>query len=167
MRYLGCSNFAAWQLVDADWTSRHHGLHRFQSTQAEYNLLSRRAETELFPAMRALGISLLPYFPLASGLLTGKYRKGGAVPEGRMSLPWFKRELTDQNLERVEKLVELGERRGRTILELAMAWLLAEPLVASVIAGATRPEQVRANVRAAEWKLTPEERAEAAASTET
>lgn len=167
VRYLGCSNFAAWQLVDADWTSRHHGLHRFQSTQAEYNLLSRRAETELFPAMRALGMSLLPYFPLASGLLTGKYRKGGAVPEGRMSLPWFKRELTDQNLERVEKLVELGERRGRTILELAMAWLLAEPLVASVIAGATRPEQVRANVRAAEWKLTPEERAEAAASTET
>src|SRR5690606_22513475 len=131
------------------WTSRHHGLHRLECTQAEFNLLARRAETELFPAMRAIGMSLLPYFPLASGLLTGKYRKGAAVPEGRMSLPWFRRELNDANLERVEKLVAFAEQRGRTILELAMSWLLAEPLVASVIAGATKAEQVQANVRAA------------------
>jgi aryl-alcohol dehydrogenase-like predicted oxidoreductase len=160
-RYIGCSNFASWQLVDADWTSRHHSLHRFQSTQTEYNLFSRKAETDLFPAMRRTGVTLLPYFPLASGLLTGKYRKGRPFPEGtRMSLPYFNAGLSEANLERVERLIAFSESRGRTILELAFSWLLAQPLVTSVIAGATTPEQVSANARSAEWKLSPDDLAE-------
>jgi aryl-alcohol dehydrogenase-like predicted oxidoreductase len=161
VRYIGCSNFAAWQLLDASWTSRHHGLHRFVSTQAEYNLLSRQAEAELFPAMRRTGMTLLPYFPLASGLLTGKYRKGRPIPEGtRMSLPHFQAGLSEARLERVEKLIAFSEARGRSILELAFSWLLARPLVTSVIAGATRPEQVEANARSAGWQLSAEDLAE-------
>lgn len=158
VRYIGCSNFSAWQIVDADWTARHNGLHRFQSTQAEYNLLSRRAEADLFPAIRHVGMTLLPYFPLASGLLTGKYRKGQPIPEGtRMSLPRFRAKLSETDLERVEKLIAFSEARGHSILELAFSWLLAQPIVTSVIAGATKPEQVEANARSASWTLTDEE----------
>lgn len=161
VRYLGCSNLPAWMLVDASWTSRHHNLHGLQSTQAEYNLISRSAETELFPAMRRTGMTLLPYFPLASGLLTGKYRKGQAMPEDtRMSMAYFKSGLTDANLDRVEKLIAFSEARGRTILELAFSWLACQPIVSSVIAGATRPEQVVANAAAASWKPSAEELAE-------
>jgi aryl-alcohol dehydrogenase-like predicted oxidoreductase len=161
VRYIGCSNFSAWQLVDADWTARHLGLNRFHSTQAEYNLLSRQPEADLFPAMRHIGMTLLPYFPLASGLLTGKYRKGKAIPEGtRMSLPIFQAGLSDANLERVEKLIAFSEARGHSILELAFSWLLSRPRVTSVIAGATTPEQVTANARATAWTLTGEDLAE-------
>ncbi|MGF7005276.1 aldo/keto reductase [Aminobacter sp. BE322] len=161
VRYLGCSNLPAWMLVDASWTSRHHNLHGLQSTQAEYNLISRATETELFPAMRRTGMTLLPYFPLASGLLTGKYRKGQAMPEDtRMSMAYFKAGLTDANLDKVEKLVAFSEARGRTILELAFSWLACQPIVSSVIAGATRPEQVVANAAAASWKLSTAELAE-------
>lgn len=164
VRYLGCSNLPAWQLVDASWTSRHHGLNSLLSTQAEYNLISRQAETELFPAMRQAGMTFLPYFPLASGLLTGKYRKGQAIPEdARMNLPYFQAGLSETNLDRVEKLIAFSEARGHSILELAFSWLLAQPIVSSVIAGATRPEQVEANARSAAWKLTTEELAEVAA----
>lgn len=161
VRYLGCSNLPAWMLVDASWTSRHHNLHSLQSTQAEYNLISRTAETELFPAMHRTGMTLLPYFPLASGLLTGKYRKGQTLPEDtRMNMAYFKSGLTDANLDKVEKLIGFSEARGRTILELAFSWLACQPIVSSVIAGATRPEQVVANAAAASWNLTAAELAE-------
>lgn len=166
VRYLGCSNLPAWMLVDASWTSRHHNLHGLQSTQAEYNLISRAAETELFPAMRRTGMTLLPYFPLASGLLTGKYRKGAALPaDSRMAMPYFQRGMTDQRLDTVERLIAFAEARGHTVLELAMSWLVGRPSVGSVIAGATRPEQVRANAASVGWALSPEELAEVDAIT--
>jgi aryl-alcohol dehydrogenase-like predicted oxidoreductase len=161
VRYLGCSNLAAWQLVDASWTSRHLGLERLLSTQTEFNLLARGAETALFPAMRAAKMTLLPYFPLASGLLTGKYRRGQPLPaDTRMSMPYFKGGLTDARLELVEKLIASSEARGHNILELAFSWLLTQPIVTSVIAGATKPEQVTANAKATGWRLTAEELAE-------
>jgi aryl-alcohol dehydrogenase-like predicted oxidoreductase len=166
VRYIGCSNLPAWQLVDASWTSRHHGLHRFLSTQAELSLLSRDTEAELFPALRATGMTLLPYFPLASGLLTGKYRKGEEVPaDSRYAMPRYQAQLSDEKMDRVEKLIAFAETRGHTLLELAMSWLAAEPLVSSIIAGATKPEQVKANVEAVGWKLTAEELAEVDALT--
>ena len=161
VRYLGCSNFAAWQLVDAGWTARHFGVNRLLSTQTEYNLLVRDAEKTLFPAMRAAKMTLLPYFPLASGLLTGKYRKGQPLPEGtRMSLPYFKSGVTGDRLETVEKLIAFAESRGHTLLELAFSWLLSEPMVTSVIAGATSAAQVTSNAHAAGWRLTAQDRAE-------
>src|SRR5690606_32137781 len=121
---IGCSNLPGWQLVDAAWTSRHHGLHRFVSTQAELSLLSRGAEKDLVPAIAAANMSLLPYFPLASGLLTGKYRKGEALPaDSRMAMPYFQRGMTDERLDTVERLIAFAESRGHTILELAMSWL--------------------------------------------
>lgn len=161
VRYVGCSNLPAWQLVDAHWTARHHRVGGFVSTQAEYNLLSRDVEQTLFPALRATGMTFLPYFPLASGLLTGKYRKGNMPEHGRLlDLAYFKGGLTDERLARIETLAALAESRGRTLLELAFAWLLAEPLVSSVMAGATRPEQVRANAKAAGWRLDDATRTE-------
>lgn len=156
VRYLGCSNMAGWQLVNANWTARHNGLHRLQSTQTEFSLVARGAEKELFPPMQAAGMSLLPYFPLASGLLTGKYRKGQPIPEGtRMNMAYFKGGLTDDRLDLIEKLIAFAEARGHTILELAFSWLLSKPQVTSVIAGATRPEQVSANAAASGWTLSP------------
>lgn len=161
VRYLGCSNLPAWQLVDANWTARHLGLEALQSTQTEYNLLARNAEQDLFPGMQAAKMTLLPYFPLASGLLTGKYRKGQPLPaDTRMSMAYFKGGMTDEKLDVVEKLIAFSESRGHTILELAFSWLLGQPVVSSVIAGATKSEQVTANARAPDWKLTAEERAE-------
>lgn len=155
VRYIGCSNFAAWQLVDAAWTSRHFGLNRMLSTQTEYNLLARRPEAELFPALRATGMTLLPYFPLASGLLTGKYRKGQPLPGGsRMNMPYFSGGLTDAKLDKVERLIAFSQARGRTILQLAFSWLLAQQVVTSVIAGATSAAQVAANASAADWTLS-------------
>lgn len=166
VRYIGCSNLPGWQLVDAAWTSRHHGLHRFVSTQAELSLLARGAEKDLVPAIAAANMSLLPYFPLASGLLTGKYRKGAALPaDSRMAMPYFQRGMTDQRLDTVERLIAFAEARGHTVLELAMSWLVGRPAVGSVIAGATRPEQVRANAASVGWALSPEELAEVDAIT--
>lgn len=161
VRYLGCSNLPAWQLVDASWTSRHHGLHKLLSTQAELSLLSRDTEANLFPALKATGMTLLPYFPLASGLLTGKYRKGQGAPENsRLSMPYFQSRMTEEKLDRVEKLISFAESRGHTILELAMSWLAQKPEVSSIIAGATKPEQVKANVEAVGWTLSAEELAD-------
>ena len=161
VRYIGCSNLAAWQLVDANWTARANGLGRLLSTQAEYNLLHRAPETELFAAMQSAGITLLPYFPLASGLLTGKYRKGQDLPaDTRANLAYFKDGFSEERLDQVEHLIGFAEARGHTILELAVSWLLAHPIVSSVIAGATKPGQVTANAKAAEWVLTAEDMAE-------
>ncbi|HXZ84429.1 MAG TPA: aldo/keto reductase [Myxococcota bacterium] len=162
VRYVGCSNFAGWQVVEAAWTARSAGLAQFVSAQNFYNLLERNVERELVPACNAYGLGVLPYFPLASGLLTGKYQRGAAAPEGtRLSTPRFKGALSDRNFDKVEKLAAFAAEAGHSLLELAIGWLASQPHVPSVIAGATRPEQVEANVRAAEWKLSAAELAKA------
>jgi aryl-alcohol dehydrogenase-like predicted oxidoreductase len=163
VRYVGCSNFAAWQVVDAAWTAQDRRLTGFVSAQDELSLLMRDAERELIPALDAKGLGLLPYFPLASGLLTGKYGRGADAPAGtRMALMKriADRYMTEKNWQSVQKLEEFCKARGHTILELAFSWLLAKPLVASVIAGATKPEQIEANVEAPLWALTAEDLAE-------
>jgi aryl-alcohol dehydrogenase-like predicted oxidoreductase len=163
VRYVGCSNFAAWQMVEAQWTSRHHGLAAFVSCQNEYSLVVRDAERELVPAMQAYGLGLLPYFPLASGLLSGKYRRGAPIAQGlRFDLmPQFRdRFLTDANFTTVEALEGFARTRGRTLVELAFGWLASRPTVASVIAGATKPEQVEENVAAVDWQLGADDLAE-------
>jgi aryl-alcohol dehydrogenase-like predicted oxidoreductase len=159
-RAIGCSNFAIFQLVDASRTSNSHGLARFASCQSEYSLLNREAEQEILPIVAAYGMSLLPYYPLAGGFLTGKYRRDSAMPEGaRLSANkrQAERTMTERNWRLVEKLSAFAAARGRTLGELAIAWLLTRPVVASVIAGATTPEQVEANVRAAGWTLSSDE----------
>ena len=162
VRYIGNSNFAGWQVADAEWLGRQLGCHRFVSCQNEYSLLVRRPEGELFAAMEAYGLGLLPYLPLAGGFLSGKYRRDH-LPEGARltnSRGMADRYLTDANWAIVERLEAFGAERGHTLLDVAFAWLASRPVASSVIAGATRPEQVEQNVRAAEWTLTPEERAE-------
>ena len=163
VRYVGCSNLPAWQVVDALWTAKHAGLDRFVCCQDEYSLVVREPERELIPMMERRGLGLLPYFPLASGLLTGKYKRNASMPAGARLTGTKRladRYLTEANWRIVERLEDFCARRGRTLLELAFSWLAAQPTVASVIAGATRPEQVEANIRAVEWNLTPEDLAE-------
>jgi len=167
VRYVGCSNFAAWQVVDADWTARSAGLERFVSCQDELSLLVRGIETDLVPAMTAKGMGLLPYFPLASGLLTGKYRRNAPMPEGARLTKTQRladRYMTEANWVRVERLADLCAARGVSMLEAAFGWLVAKPYVASVIAGATRPEQIDANVAAVERALSSEDVAEITAA---
>lgn len=161
VREIGCSNFSAAQLDEAEKAVRSGGA-RFVSVQNEYSLLERKPEREgVLAACERLGIAFIPYFPLASGLLTGKYRRGQAPPSGtRLGEPPYSRQLTDDKLQIVEKLIAFSESRGRTILELALGWLLSRPTVVSVIAGATKPEQARSNADAASWRLTAEELAE-------
>jgi len=162
-RYVGCSNLPAWQVVDALGTARRRGLNAFISCQDEYSLVARTPEKELIPAMQHHGLGLLPFFPLASGLLTGKYRRNEKLPQGaRLTQEQRLADhfMTDANWEKAERLREFAEKRGHTLLELAFSWLAARPPVASVIAGATKPEQIEANVRAVGWKLTPEEMTE-------
>ncbi len=160
VRYVGCSNLGAWQFADAAWIARTAGLSSFISIQDEYNLLQRSIERDLIPAALQFGAGLLPYYPLAGGLLTGKYRRGAAPAEGTRyaTTPALaERYATDANWDVLEKMEAFCSERGKTLLELAFAWLLAQPLTASVIAGATKPEQVEANVKAAEWELGPED----------
>jgi len=160
VRYIGCSNLPAWQVVEAHWTAKSLGLNGFVSCQDEYSLLVRDVERDLLPAMSAYGLGMLPYFPLASGLLTGKYKRAQAMPEGtRLALmkPLAERWVNDTNWAIVERLEAYATERGHTLLELAMSWLAARPTVASVIAGATTPAQVEQNVKAVEWRLTAEE----------
>ncbi len=160
VRYIGCSNFAAWQLADAQWISRDCGLASYASAQNLYNLLDRRIERELVPACAHFGVGVLPYFPLASGFLTGKYRRGSPPPEGTRLAgagPLGERLLSEKNFDQLEALDAFARERGRSLLELAVGWLASQPCVASVIAGATGPEQVTANVEASAWKLAPEE----------
>ncbi len=159
-RYIGCSNLSGWQVIDADWTARSNGLTRFISCQDEYSLLVRKHETDLVPAMRSRGLGLLPYFPLANGLLTGKYQRNAALPAGaRMTreAPRAQQVLTDDNWAATEKLSDFAIARGHTLLELAFSWLAAKAPVTSVIAGATSADQVAANATAASWALTCEE----------
>lgn len=163
VRYIGCSNFASWQMADAAWAARHLGAPGFASCQDEYSLLVRGAERELIPSARHYGMGLLPYFPLANGLLTGKYKRNAPMPEGARMTREAQRAgevLTEENWQKTEKLSAFCEARGKTLVELAFSWLAAQPVVSSVIAGATKPEQIAANVKAAEWALTAEDLAE-------
>jgi len=160
VRYVGCSNKPAWQAVEAVLCARAAGTTAFISCQDEYSLLMREAERELIPAMQAYGLGLLPYYPLASGLLTGKYRRGvEPPPDSRFAAaPFFRnKHLNDANFVKVEALERFCAERGRTLLELAFSWLASRPVVSSVIAGATKPEQIAANVKAASWRLTADE----------
>ncbi|WP_101397361.1 aldo/keto reductase [Phycicoccus duodecadis] len=156
VRYLGSSNLAAWQVVDADWVAHSNGLQRFVSAQNEYSLYNRVAEDELVPACEAVGVGLLPYFPLASGLLTGKYRRGAAAPQGSR-LENQARRLEEADWDRIEALEAFAAERDISMLTLAVGGLAAQPAVSSVISGATRPEQVRANAEAGLWDPTLED----------
>ena len=160
VREIGCSNFSAEQLREA--AAARAGAARFVCVQNEYSLLHREPEREVLAECERQGLAFLPYFPLASGLLTGKYRRGRAVPEGtRLAAGGrYGDLLSERNLALVEELMEFAAARRHTLLELAFSWLLSRPAVASVIAGATSPEQVALNARAAGWRLTPAELAE-------
>ncbi|HEY8283645.1 MAG TPA: aldo/keto reductase [Chloroflexota bacterium] len=155
VRYVGCSNFTGWQLTWSLWISDRRGLSPFVSVQPHYNMFERSIEAELLPACAAFGVGVIPYFPLASGLLTGKYRAGEPVPEGTRYYgnEWLREQLTDERLARVAKLEGIAKAHGKSVGQLAIAWLLAQPQVCSVIAGATRPEQVEENAGAAGWEL--------------
>jgi aryl-alcohol dehydrogenase-like predicted oxidoreductase len=160
VREIGCSNFSAGQLRDAR-AACEPGAAQFVSVQNELSLLHRDAEREVLPECGRLGIKFLPYFPLASGLLTGKYRRGEpAPPETRLSQSWASRLYTDERLATVDALSAFARSRDHSVLELAVSWLTSRSIVASVIAGATSPEQVRANAVAAGWQLTESDRAE-------
>jgi len=159
-RHIAVSNMDAWRVVDALWVAKELGVKGFICSQNEYSLLERSAEAELIPALQYHGLTLNPYFPLASGMLTGKYISGDA---GRLKdnfLGLGGKFLIERNHAIVRELNDYAQSRGRTITELALSWLVCQPVVAGVIAGATRPEQVEQNVKAANWKLTADELAE-------
>ena len=162
VRHTGCSNFSPEQIRAAQATARDKGLTPFAATEDQYNLLSREIERELLPAIEAEKLALLPYFPLASGMLTGKYRLGRPMPQGtRLSNQRYSdRFVNDANFRVVERLEQFCAARGRTLLALAFGWLLAKPAVASVIAGASTAEQLRQNANAAGWDLAADEIAE-------
>jgi aryl-alcohol dehydrogenase-like predicted oxidoreductase len=161
---IGSSNYAGEQIDAAMKVSSSRGFASFISAQNHYNLLNREPEPDVVDACRRHGLALIPYFPLASGLLTGKYHRGESPPEGaRLAQPGSgqaSRLLSDSNFDRVEKLEKFAADQGRSILELAISWLAAQPTVSSVISGATKPDQVKANAGAAAWKLTEDELAE-------
>jgi len=153
VREIGCSNFSGDQLRAAEVGGREGGA-RFVSVQNQYSLVHREPEADVIPECVRAGIAFLPYFPLGSGLLTGKYRRGQPLPEGSRARDGFgPKVFTDENLALVEALTGFAAARGRTMLELAVSWLAAQPAVASVIAGAKSPEQVKANASAARWRL--------------
>jgi aryl-alcohol dehydrogenase-like predicted oxidoreductase len=157
---LGCSNFSGAQLAEADRVGRENGTHRFVAVQNQYSLLERADEHDALPVARELGVEYVPYFPLASGLLTGKYRRGEPRPAGaRLE----NREVEAATFDRIEALERFAKRRGHTLLELGISALASQPGIVSVIAGATSPEQVRANATAGEWRLSAEELDELAA----
>lgn len=160
VRYVGCSNFAGWQLAEAEWAARAGGTVRFISAQNEYSLVDRWIEGELVPAANAYGVGILPYFPLANGLLTGKYQRNHAMPDGaRMTERPTRAEevLTDRNWTIAEKVADYAAARGHSLLEAAIGWLASQDHVPSVIAGATTAEQVAQNAAAADWRMTAEE----------
>ncbi|HZP19576.1 MAG TPA: aldo/keto reductase, partial [Bauldia sp.] len=161
IRYSATSNFKAGQVTEAVAAAKRLGVRGFIASQDEYSLLARDIERELHPTLDANGLDLVPYFPLAAGALTGKYKRGQPMPEGaRITKGGYTHYLAPHNVDKIENLRVFVEKRGRTMLELAFSWLARRPRVVSIIAGATRPDQVEANVRATGWNLTPAEMAE-------
>jgi aryl-alcohol dehydrogenase-like predicted oxidoreductase len=163
VRYIGSSNFTGVMTADAAWIAKTKGYAPYISAQNQYNLLDRRVEKDLTPACQQFGVGILPYFPLASGFLTGKYKRGEEPSKdtrlGAMGA-MAKNALTDSNFAILDKLVEFARSHGHSVLDLAIGWLASMPMVSSVISGATKPEQVTANVKGGEWKLNAEELAE-------
>jgi len=160
VRYIGNSNFAGWQIADADWIARTTGSVRFVSAQNHYNLIERGAETDVLPACERFGLGQLPYFPLASGLLTGKYQRGVAAPaDGRIAAWHMDAMLSDANFDKVDALTSFAAERDLSLLQVALGGLASRPAIASVIAGATSPEQIAANVEAGLWSPSPDDRA--------
>jgi aryl-alcohol dehydrogenase-like predicted oxidoreductase len=159
VRYIGNSNHAGWQVADAGWIARTEHLTPFVTAQNDYSLLNRSVEKELVPACLEFGLSVLPYFPLASGMLTGKYRRGEVPPEGTRFAgggAWADRTLNDRNFDKVDRLEVIARDRGLSLTDVALGWLAAQPAVGSVIAGATKPEQIAQNVAACLVKLDGE-----------
>ncbi|CAN7319953.1 aldo/keto reductase [Arthrobacter sp. LjRoot14] len=159
VRYIGHSNRAGWQIAEAEFVARARGGARFISTQNHYNLLDRRAELEVTPAAEAYGLGVLPYFPLANGLLTGKYAPGKA-PEGSRLSHTRTNLVNDADWEQLDKFSKFAAERNLSEIQVAFSWLAAQPSVSSVIAGATRPQQIRENAAAVAWVPNAEERAE-------
>ncbi len=163
VRYVGSSNLPAWRSTEAEFIARELGTNKFISCQEEWNVLNRAIEQDVVPMMETYGLGMLPYFPLASGLLTGKYKKD-SMPEGARltDMPRFANRgyVTEANFAKVERLENFANQRGHSVLELAFSWLAAQKVTGSVIAGATKPEQIKSNVSAANWKMTAEELAE-------
>ncbi len=159
VRYIGCSNYAGWQIVESNSIARQHGWTPFVSSQPLYNVIDRRVEREHIPACQHYGLGVIPYSPLAGGFLTGKYERGEEFPEGtRMAtMEWARGVLTDRNWDRLAELRAFADERGVTMTELAIGWLVAQPAVSTVIAGATRTEQVEENARAGEVSLNAED----------
>jgi aryl-alcohol dehydrogenase-like predicted oxidoreductase len=166
VRYVGASNFASWQLARANLLADLRGWTPFVSVQPHYHMFERGIERELIPYCNSHRVGILPYFPLAGGFLTGKYKQGEKAPAGSRgeSSPYVQRFMTDANYAKVEKLKAWAETRGHTMGELAHAWLLTQPQVSSVISGATSLAQIHANIKAANWQLTPEEAKEVTAA---
>lgn len=164
VRYLGSSNVDSWHVAEADHTARERQLERFVACQMEWSVLNRAVEAEVVPVCHRYGLGLISYFPLASGLLSGKYRKGEPPPEGTRfaAMPFFAGVATEENWEKVGKLTEFAESKGKQILDLALGWVASQPATASVLVGATRPEQVAANAAAIDWRLSSDELAEVA-----
>jgi aryl-alcohol dehydrogenase-like predicted oxidoreductase len=154
VRAIGCSNFSAEQLAEAERVAHEQGTARFTVLQNHYSLLERGDDADVLPLCRELGVSYIPYFPLASGLLTGKYRRGEPAPEGTRLAG---RDIEDERFDRVEACSAFADARGRSLHELAICALASTPGVGSIIAGATKPEQVRANAAAASWRLEADE----------
>ncbi len=164
VRYIGCSNYAAWQITDAQWTSRSENLNQFVSAQNRYSLLTRDIEKEVVPACHEFGLGILPYFPLESGLLTGKYAKDEPLPEGTRLEKWKNFATgafaSDNKFNQVESLKEVCARYDHSLLDMAMGWLASRPAVSSVIAGVTSTQQLEQNVQSGLWRPTDDELAE-------
>jgi aryl-alcohol dehydrogenase-like predicted oxidoreductase len=164
IRYIGHSNFAAWEIVDAQWTARGEHLALPISAQHYYNLLSRDIEVDVIKVVGPLGLGLIPYYPLESGFLTGKYRPGSTPPGARLDgSPRADRVLRPENFERLQRLEGFAAERGHSLLELSLGWLLSHPEVGTVIAGASSAEQVDQNVASSSWRLDAAEMEQVAA----
>ena len=162
IRYIGASNYMAWQLAEANTVAEWHGWTRFVSVQNHYHMFERDIEREVLPYCKARNVGILPFFPLAGGFLTGKYRRGQAAPAGSRgeSSPYVQKYMTDRNYDKVEAMEAWAQERGHTMGDLAHAWLLGHPEVSSVISGATSIDQIKANASSAGWKLSADEMAE-------
>ncbi len=164
VRYIGCSNYAAWQITDAEWTASSANLNQYVSAQNRYSLLTRDIEKEVVPACEQFGLGILPYFPLESGLLTGKYPKGEPAPEGTRLQKWANFAASafssEEKVEKVEALREVCARYDHSLLDMAMGWLASRPAVSSVIAGVTSTQQLRQNAEAGLWQPGADELAE-------